>query len=111
MARLIVRVSMALTALLAEVVETMTQLADITATARFPAPSCGSPPLSANRSTNRGVWRMLVIGMGKLGGRELNVSSTSITSSFTRKTAKPQGRLAADDISKVYDFFTRLGDG
>ena len=61
---------------LAEVVESMTLLADVTTNFaleyyhRQLAATYGEPLDKAGRLT-----RLLVIGMGKLGGRELNVSS------------------------------------
>ena len=92
---------------LAEVVESMTLLADVTtnfaldyyhrqlvATYGEPLDSTGQP------------LRLLVVGMGKLGGRELNVSS-DVDYIFIYPeegdTAGPKKRI------ENFDFFTRLG--
>ncbi len=94
---------------LAEVVETMTALADVTTNHalaflhRQLAAQFGEPLDSAGRPQ-----RLLVIGMGKLGGRELNVSS-DVDYIFVYpeegETAGVDGGRRIDN----YDFFNRLG--
>lgn len=91
---------------LAEVVESMTLLADITtnfaldhyhrqlvATYGEPLDRAGHPQ------------RLLIIGMGKLGGRELNVSS-DVDYIFVYPE---EGDTAGPKSIENYDFFTRLG--
>ncbi|MBA3998710.1 MAG: bifunctional [glutamate--ammonia ligase]-adenylyl-L-tyrosine phosphorylase/[glutamate--ammonia-ligase] adenylyltransferase [Candidatus Accumulibacter sp.] len=94
---------------LAEVVETMTQLADVTTNYaldfvhRLLAAQFGEPLDGQGRAQ-----RLLVIGMGKLGGRELNVSS-DVDYIFVYpeegETAGVDGGRRIDN----YDFFNRLG--
>ena len=90
---------------LSEVVETMTTLAEVTAGyahdflhARLAA-QYGQPLDALGRPQ-----RLLVIGMGKLGGRELNVSS-DIDLIFIYPE---EGRTAGGRID-AYEFFVRLG--
>ena len=91
---------------LAEVVESMTMLADVTtnfaldhyhrqlvATYGEPLDKAGQPQ------------RLLIIGMGKLGGRELNVSS-DVDYIFIYPE---EGDTAGPKSIENYDFFTRLG--
>ena len=91
---------------LAEIVESMTLLADITtnfaldhyhrqlvATYGEPLDKAGQPQ------------RLLIIGMGKLGGRELNVSS-DVDYIFIYPE---EGDTAGPKSIENYDFFTRLG--
>ncbi|MBI2277569.1 MAG: bifunctional [glutamate--ammonia ligase]-adenylyl-L-tyrosine phosphorylase/[glutamate--ammonia-ligase] adenylyltransferase [Dechloromonas sp.] len=91
---------------LAEVVESMTLLADVTtnfaldyyhrqltATYGEPLDRAGHPQ------------RLLIIGMGKLGGRELNVSS-DVDYIFVYPE---DGDTAGPKSIENYDFFTRLG--
>lgn len=91
---------------LAEVVESMTLLADVTtnfALAHYHrqlAASYGEPLDSRGRPQ-----RLLVIGMGKLGGRELNVSS-DVDYIFVYPE---EGDTAGPKSIENYDFFTRLG--
>jgi glutamate-ammonia-ligase adenylyltransferase len=92
---------------LAEVVESMTLLADVTTNFaldhyhRQLAATYGEPLDKAGRPQ-----RLLIIGMGKLGGRELNVSS-DVDYIFVYPedgdTAGPRKSI------ENYDFFTRLG--
>ncbi|MCG2576677.1 bifunctional [glutamate--ammonia ligase]-adenylyl-L-tyrosine phosphorylase/[glutamate--ammonia-ligase] adenylyltransferase [Dechloromonas sp. XY25] len=92
---------------LAEIVESMTLLADVTTNFaldyyhRQLADSYGEPLDSQSRPQ-----RLLVIGMGKLGGRELNVSS-DVDYIFIYPeegdTAGPKKSI------ENYDFFNRLG--
>lgn len=94
---------------LAEVMETMTALAEITTNValdhvhRSLAAQFGEPLDAAGAPQ-----RLLVIGMGKLGGRELNVSS-DVDYIFIYpeegRTAGSGGRAPID----AYDFFCRLG--
>jgi len=91
---------------LSEVVESMTLLADVTtnfALAHYHrqlAASYGEPLDSAGRPQ-----RLLVIGMGKLGGRELNVSS-DVDYIFVYPE---EGDTAGPKSIENYDFFNRLG--
>ncbi len=91
---------------LAEVVESMTLLADVTtnfALAHYHrqlAASYGEPLDSQGRPQ-----RLMVIGMGKLGGRELNVSS-DVDYIFVYPE---DGDTAGPKSIENYDFFTRLG--
>lgn len=91
---------------LAEVVESMTLLADVTtnfaldhyhrqlvATYGEPLDKAGHPQ------------RLLIIGMGKLGGRELNVSS-DVDYIFVYPE---EGDTGGPKSIENYDFFTRLG--
>jgi len=91
---------------LSEIVESMTMLADVTtnfaldhyhrqlvATYGEPLDKAGQPQ------------RMLVIGMGKLGGRELNVSS-DVDYIFIYPE---DGDTAGPKSIENYDFFNRLG--
>ncbi len=89
-----------------EVVECMTMLADITTNFaldhfhRQLAATHGEPLDHAGRPQ-----RLLVIGMGKLGGRELNVSS-DVDYIFIYPE---EGDTAGPKSIENYDFFTRLG--
>jgi len=91
---------------LAEVVESMTLLADVTTNHaldwhhRQLAVQYGEPLDRAGRPL-----RLLVIGMGKLGGRELNVSS-DVDYIFVYPE---EGETAGPRQIENYDFFNRLG--
>lgn len=91
---------------LAEVVESMTLLADLTTNFaldhfhRQLVATYGEPLDAAGRPQ-----RLLVIGMGKLGGRELNVSS-DVDYIFVYPE---EGETAGPKRIDNYDFFTRLG--
>ena len=98
------------TATLAEVVETMTQLADFTTnfaldflhrqlSAQF------GEPLDRHGQPQR----MLVIGMGKLGGRELNVSSDVDYIFIYPEDGETAGSTDGGRRIEAYDFFSRLG--
>ncbi|MBL8397186.1 MAG: bifunctional [glutamate--ammonia ligase]-adenylyl-L-tyrosine phosphorylase/[glutamate--ammonia-ligase] adenylyltransferase [Candidatus Accumulibacter sp.] len=106
MAVLIVR-DLAGAAPLAEVVETMTRLADVTTNYaldyfhRQLSETFGQPLDSHGRPQ-----RLLVIGMGKLGGRELNVSSDVDYIFIYPEEGQTAGNGRRIDN---YDFFTRLG--
>ena len=91
---------------LAEVVESMTLLADVTTNFaldyyhRQLAATYGEPLDKTGRPQ-----RLLIIGMGKLGGRELNVSS-DVDYIFVYPE---EGDTAGPKSIENYDFFTRLG--
>ncbi len=91
---------------LAEVVESMTLLADVTTNFaldhyhRLLAATYGEPLDKTGRPQ-----RLLIIGMGKLGGRELNVSS-DVDYIFVYPE---EGDTAGPKSIENYDFFTRLG--
>ncbi len=95
---------------LAEVVETMTQLAEITSNAaldflhRQLAAQFGEP-----LDTHGQPQRLLVIGMGKLGGRELNVSSDVDFIFIYPEDGETAGAAGGGRKLECYDFFTRLG--
>ena len=105
MATLIVR-DLADVAPLSEVVESMTRLADVTTNFaldfvhRQLCELYGEPLDSQGRSQ-----RLMVIGMGKLGGRELNVSS-DVDFIFVYPE---EGQTAGGRCIDNYDFFLRLG--
>ncbi|MBK7425181.1 MAG: bifunctional [glutamate--ammonia ligase]-adenylyl-L-tyrosine phosphorylase/[glutamate--ammonia-ligase] adenylyltransferase [Propionivibrio sp.] len=97
-------------ATLAEVVESMTQLADVSTNfaldfvhrrlvAQFgePLDSQGQPQ------------RLLVVGMGKLGGRELNVSSDVDYIFIYPEEGETAGTPDGGHRIDAYDFFVRLG--
>jgi glutamate-ammonia-ligase adenylyltransferase len=109
MAHLIVR-DIADGAALAEIVETMTILADVTTryaldhlhlelTKRY-----GAPRNSADEPLH-----LAIIGMGKLGGRELNVSSDVDYIFVYPEDGETTGREDGSGSIDNYDFFTRLG--
>lgn len=91
---------------LAEIVESMSLLADITTNFaldyhhRQLVASYGEPLDKAGRPQ-----RLLIIGMGKLGGRELNVSS-DVDYIFIYPE---DGDTAGPKSIENYDFFSRLG--
>lgn len=91
---------------LSEVVESMTLLADITTNFaldyyhRQLAETFGEP---LDKAGNR--QRLLVIGMGKLGGRELNVSSDVDYIFVYPEDGDTNGTRSIEN----FDFFTRLG--
>ena len=95
---------------LAEVVETMTQLAGFCTNYaldflhRRLAENFGEP-LDAHGQAQR----LLVIGMGKLGGRELNVSSDIDLIFIYPEDGETAGSPENGRRIEVYDFFTRLG--
>lgn len=91
---------------LAEVVESMTLLADITTNFALDhyhqqLLATYGEPLDRNGRPQR----LLIIGMGKLGGRELNVSS-DVDYIFIYPE---EGETAGPKVVENYDFFTRLG--
>ncbi len=91
---------------LAEVTETMTALADVTVAQSL---AVLRPPLVARhgepRDSQGRVQEFIVIGMGKLGGRELNVSSDV---DFIFVYPEDGDTDGAASISN-FEFFTRLG--
>jgi len=95
---------------LAEVMETMTQLADITTNFaldflhRQLAAQFGEPLDSQGRPQ-----RLLVVGMGKLGGRELNVSSDVDYIFVYPEDGESAGTPDGGRKIESYDFFLRLG--
>lgn len=91
---------------LAEVVESMTLLADFTTNFALAyhhrqLVATYGEPLDRNGKPQR----LLIIGMGKLGGRELNVSS-DVDYIFIYPE---EGETAGPKQVENYDFFTRLG--
>jgi len=91
---------------LEEIVESMTLLADVTTNFALDyyhrqfAATYGEPLDKAGRPQ-----RLLIIGMGKLGGRELNVSS-DVDYIFVYPE---EGDTAGPKSIENYDFFNRLG--
>jgi glutamate-ammonia-ligase adenylyltransferase len=97
-------------ATLAEVVETMTQLADLTTNFaldflhRLLAAQFGEPLDKQGRPQ-----RLLIIGMGKLGGRELNVSSDVDYIFVYPEDGETAGTPDGGRRIEAYEFFVRLG--
>jgi glutamate-ammonia-ligase adenylyltransferase len=91
---------------LAEIVESMTMLADVTTNFvldyyhRQLVATYGEPLDKAGQAQ-----RMMIIGMGKLGGRELNVSSDVDYIFVYPEEGDTNGARSIEN----YDFFTRLG--
>ena len=93
-----------------EVMQTTTSLAEITLNTavnhqqKWLEASCGKPCSAAGIAQN-----LIVIGMGKLGGRELNVSS-DIDLIFAYESEGETIGLNADGLNKIsnQDFFTKL---
>ena len=109
MAALIVR-DLGEKASLAEVVETMTLLADTTTNVALDflhgqLASTFGEPLDHQGNPQR----LLVIGMGKLGGRELNVSSDVDYIFIYPEDGETAGATGGGRRIEVFDFFTRLG--
>nr|MBL8411650.1 bifunctional [glutamate--ammonia ligase]-adenylyl-L-tyrosine phosphorylase/[glutamate--ammonia-ligase] adenylyltransferase [Dechloromonas sp.] len=91
---------------LAEVVESMTLLADVTTNFALDhyhrqLVATYGEPLDRNGQPQR----LLIIGMGKLGGRELNVSSDVDYIFVYPEEGDTDGNKSIEN----YDFFTRLG--
>lgn len=109
MAQLIVR-DLAGAAPLEEVVETMTVLADLTTNFaldglhRQLAAQFGEPLDRQGRPQ-----RLMVVGMGKLGGRELNVSSDVDYIFIYPEDGETAGTPEGGRRIEAYDFFVRLG--
>ena len=95
---------------LAEVVETMTLLADLTTNFavdflhRRLAGQFGEP-LDQNGTPQR----LLIVGMGKLGGRELNVSSDVDYIFIYPEDGETAGPPGGGRKIDAYEFFVRLG--
>lgn len=95
---------------LAEIVETMTTLADVTTLFALEA-------LHTDLATRYGQplgsdgqpQHLAIIGMGKLGGRELNVSSDVDYIFIYPEDGETAGREDGSRRIDNYDFFTRLG--
>jgi glutamate-ammonia-ligase adenylyltransferase len=106
MATLIVR-DLGGAAPLSEVVESMTQLADVTTNFALDFVHRQLSALFGEPLDNRGQpQRLLVIGMGKLGGRELNVSSDVDYIFVYPEEGQTGGNGRRLDN---YDFFQRVG--
>jgi len=109
MAHLIIR-DIADGASLAEIVETMTVLADVTTLFALNhlhhelAKRYGEP-----LGSDGAVLHLAMIGMGKLGGRELNVSSDVDYIFVYPEEGETTGRDDGSGKIDNYDFFTRLG--
>ena len=105
MATLIVR-DLGGVAPLSEVVESMTQLADVTTNFALDFAHRQLCELYGEPLDSQGQpQRLMVIGMGKLGGRELNVSS-DVDFIFVYPE---EGQTAGGRCIDNYDFFLRLG--
>lgn len=97
-------------AALAEIVETMTTLADVTTVFALTAlhedlARRYGHPLGAAAQPQH----LAIIGMGKLGGRELNVSSDVDYIFVYPENGETSGRDDGAGRIDNYDFFTRLG--
>ncbi len=93
---------------LGEVTETMTLIAEISVLQALATLTAEHEARYGKPRNNRGEeQRLLVIGMGKLGGRELNVSS-DIDLIFVYPE---DGETAGDNTRSIsnFDFFNRLG--
>ncbi|MBI4741312.1 MAG: bifunctional [glutamate--ammonia ligase]-adenylyl-L-tyrosine phosphorylase/[glutamate--ammonia-ligase] adenylyltransferase [Betaproteobacteria bacterium] len=109
MAALIVRDVCGL-APLAEVVETMTQLADIATNFALDFVHRQLVAQYGEPLDRQGLpQRLLVVGMGKLGGRELNVSSDVDYIFVYPETGQTSGRADGGGRIDTFDFFLRLG--
>jgi glutamate-ammonia-ligase adenylyltransferase len=88
----------------------MTLLADITTNYAldFPASPARRPVRRAARQAGKAA-ALLVIGMGKLGGRELNVSSDVDYIFVYPEDGETAGAPNGGRRIEVFDFFTRLG--
>ncbi len=95
---------------LSEVVETMSTLADLTTNVALDAlhrqlAATFGEPLDKHGQPQR----LLVIGMGKLGGRELNVSSDVDYIFIYPEDGETAGSAETRRKIEAYEFFTRLG--
>ena len=95
---------------LSEVVETMSTLADLTTNVALDAlhrqlATTFGEPLDKHGHPQR----LLVIGMGKLGGRELNVSSDVDYIFIYPEDGETAGSAETRRKIEAYEFFTRLG--
>lgn len=95
---------------LAEVVETMTVLAETTVNFALTHAHRALVERFGEPLDSRGEpQRLLVIGMGKLGGRELNVSSDVDFIFIYPEEGSTAGRADGNGVIDAYDFFNRLG--
>lgn len=109
MAHLIVR-DIADGASLAEIVETMTVLADVTTLFALDRLHIDLSTRYGNPIGSQGeAQHLAIIGMGKLGGRELNVSSDVDYIFVYPEEGETAGRNDGGGRIDNYDFFTRLG--
>ena len=109
MAALIVR-DIGEAATLAEVVETMTQLADVTTNFALDFVHRQLVSQFGEPLDSQGIaQRLLIVGMGKLGGRELNVSSDVDYIFIYPEEGQTAGNAGGGRKIDTYDFFTRLG--
>ena len=97
-------------AALAEIIETMTTLADVTTLFALDALHADlakryGQPLGCDGQ----ALHLAIIGMGKLGGRELNVSSDVDYIFVYPDDGETSGREDGGGRIDNYDFFTRLG--
>ncbi|MDR1163601.1 MAG: bifunctional [glutamate--ammonia ligase]-adenylyl-L-tyrosine phosphorylase/[glutamate--ammonia-ligase] adenylyltransferase [Candidatus Accumulibacter sp.] len=109
MSTLIVR-DLGLAAPLSEVVETMTSFADLSTNFALDflhrALACQyGEPLDKNGRSQR----LMIVGMGKLGGRELNVSSDVDYIFIYPEEGETAGAPASGRSIENFDFFMRLG--
>ncbi len=111
-ARLVAR-DLAGLATLAEVTECMTQIAEIAvATAQTVLTQTLIARYGTPRNAEGQAQQMIVIGMGKLGGRELNVSSDIDLIFVYPEDGETDGITPDGSTGKRidnFDFFTRLG--
>ncbi|MGI9142351.1 MAG: bifunctional [glutamate--ammonia ligase]-adenylyl-L-tyrosine phosphorylase/[glutamate--ammonia-ligase] adenylyltransferase, partial [Fluviibacter sp.] len=109
MAHLILR-DIAEGASLAEVVETMTTLADVTTISSLDLLHADLSARYGNPiGSNGDAQHLAIVGMGKLGGRELNVSSDVDYIFVYPEEGETSGREDGGGQIDNYDFFTRLG--
>ncbi|MEI7612293.1 MAG: bifunctional [glutamate--ammonia ligase]-adenylyl-L-tyrosine phosphorylase/[glutamate--ammonia-ligase] adenylyltransferase [Betaproteobacteria bacterium] len=95
---------------LSEVVETMTQLADITTNRALNFAHRQLVALFGEPLDKQGqAQRLLIVGMGKLGGRELNVSSDVDYIFVYPQDGETAGTPEGGRKIEAYDFFVRLG--
>jgi glutamate-ammonia-ligase adenylyltransferase len=97
---------------LAEVTESMTLIAEIAVeSARKILTAALSARYGVPRNATGEVQELLVIGMGKLGGRELNVSSDIDLIFVYAEDGETDGKGSDDNAKSIsnFDFFTRLG--
>jgi [glutamine synthetase] adenylyltransferase / [glutamine synthetase]-adenylyl-L-tyrosine phosphorylase len=91
---------------LAEVVESMTLIADVAVTTALAVVEAGLVARYGEpRNANHERQQLIVVGMGKLGGRELNVSSDIDLIFVYPDDGDTDGSRSISN----FDFFTRLG--
>ncbi|MDP1653524.1 MAG: bifunctional [glutamate--ammonia ligase]-adenylyl-L-tyrosine phosphorylase/[glutamate--ammonia-ligase] adenylyltransferase [Rhodocyclaceae bacterium] len=97
---------------LAEVVESMTLVADAAVAAALAVVEAGLVARYGEpRNANRERQQLIVIGMGKLGGRELNVSSDIDLIFVYPDDGQTDGMSDGTRSISNFEFFTRLGRG